>query len=50
MDNTAFAGVIVGQAVPLVGQFGSASIGSGGNGRFALATLNDFDGYMADCH
>ena len=44
MDNAAFAGVVMGQAVPLICQFGAAAVGGCGNGGFALAALDDFDG------
>ena len=48
MDNAALVGVVVGQAVPLICQFSAAAVGSCGNGGFALAALDDFDGDMAD--
>ena len=48
MDNAALVGVVMGQAVPLICQLGSAAIGGCGNGGFALAALDDFDGDMAD--
>ena len=48
MDNAAFSGVVMGQAVPLICQFGAAAVGGCGNGGFALAALDDFDGDMAD--
>ena len=47
MDNAAFAGVIVGQAVPFIRQLGSASVGGCGNSGTALAALDDTDGDMA---
>ena len=46
MDNAAFAGVIVGQAVPFIRQLGSAAVGGCGNSGTALAALNDTDGDM----
>src|SRR5699024_17623 len=47
MDNAAFPGVIMGQAVPSIRQFGSASVGGCGNSGTALAALDDTDGDMA---
>ena len=47
MDNAAFPGVIVGQAVPFIRQPGSASVGGCGNSGTALAALDDTDGDMA---
>ena len=47
MDNAAFPGVIMGQAVPFIRQFGSASVGGCGNSGTALAALDDTDGDMA---
>ena len=46
MDNAAFPGVIMGQAVPFIRQFGSASVGGCGNSGTALAALDDTDGDM----
>ena len=48
MDNAALVGLVVGQTVPLICQFGAAAIGGCGNGGFALAALDNFDGDMAD--
>ena len=47
MDNAAFAGVIVGQAVPFIRQLGSAAVGGCGNSGTALAALDDTDGDVA---
>src|SRR5699024_2070639 len=47
MDNAALPGVIMGQAVPFICQFGSASVGGCGNSGTALAALDDTDGDMA---
>ena len=47
MDNAAFPGVIMGQAVPFIRQFGSASVGGCGNSGTPLAALDDTDGDMA---
>ena len=47
MDNAALPGVIMGQAVPFIRQFGSASVGGCGNSGTALAALDDTDGNMA---
>ena len=47
MDNAALPGVIMGQAVPFIRQFGSASVGGCGNSGTALAALDDTDGDMA---
>ena len=41
MDDAALPGVIMGQAVPFICQFGSASVGSCGNSGTALAALDD---------
>ena len=49
MDNAALPGVIMGQAVPFIRQFGSASVGGCGNSGTALAALDDTDGNMARC-
>ena len=49
MDNAAFAGVVVGQAVPLVHQLFAAPIGGSGHSGLALAPLNDLDGTMKNC-
>ena len=46
MDNAAFPGVIMGQAVPFIRQFGSASVGGCGNSGTARAALDDTDGDM----
>ena len=46
MDNAALPGVIMGQAVPFIRQFGSASVGGCGNSGTALAALDDTDGKM----
>ena len=43
MDNAALPGVIVGQAVPFIRQFGSTSVGGCGNSGTALAALDDTD-------
>ena len=48
MDNAALVGVVMGQAVPLICQLGSAAIGGCGNGGFALAALYDFNRDMTD--
>ena len=47
MDNAAFPGVVMGQAVPFICQLGSASVGGCGNSGTALAALDDTDGNMA---
>ena len=47
MDNAALPGVIMGQAVPFIRQFGSAAVGGCGNSGTALAALDDTDGDMA---
>ena len=47
MDNAALPGVIMGQAVPFIRQFGSASVGGCSNSGTALAALDDTDGNMA---
>ena len=49
MDNTALAGVVVGQAVPLVHQLFAAPIGGSSHGGLALAPLDDLDGTMKNC-
>ena len=46
MDDAALPGVIMGQAVPFICQFGSASVGGCGNSGTALAALDDTDGKM----
>ena len=46
MDNAAFAGVIVGQAVPFIRQLCPAAVGGCGNSGTALAALDDTDGDM----
>ena len=43
MDNAAFAGVIMGQAVPFICQLCPASVGGCGNSGTALAALDDTD-------
>ena len=50
MDNAGFAGVVMGQAVPLIRQLGSTAVGGCGNGRPALAALDDADGDMTKIH
>ena len=50
MDNAAFPGVIMGQAVPFIRQFGSASVGGCGNSGTALAALDDTDGDMTEIY
>ena len=50
MDNAALPGVIMGQAVPFIRQFGSASVGGCGNGRTACAALDDTDGDMTEIY
>ena len=47
MDNAALPGVIMGQAVPLIRQLGSAAVGGCGNSGTALAALDDTDGDIA---
>ena len=46
MDNAALPGVIMGQAVPFIRQFGSAAVGGCGNSGTALSALDDTDGKM----
>ena len=48
MDNTAFAGVVVGHSVPLICQLFAASVGGCGNGCFALAPADNADITMID--
>ena len=48
MDNTAFAGVVVGHSVPLVCQLLSCAVGCCGYGRFALAPADNADITMID--
>ena len=48
MDNTAFAGVVVGHSVPFVCDFLSASVGGCGNGGFAFAPADNADITMVD--
>ena len=50
MDNAALPGVIMGQAVPFIRQFGSASVGGCGNSGTALAALDDTDGDMTEIY
>ena len=50
MDNAAFPGVVVDQAVPFIRQFGSASVGGCGNSGTALAALDDTDGDMTEIY
>ena len=50
MDNAGFVGIVMGQAVPFIGELGSAAVGGCGNGRPALAALDDTDGSMAKIH
>ena len=49
MNNAAFAGVVMGQAVPLVHQLFTAPIGGSGHSGLALAPLDDLDGTMKNC-
>ena len=49
MDNTAFAGVVVGHSVPLVCDFLAASVGGSGYGGFAFSPADDLDAAMVDC-
>ena len=46
MDNSAFAGVIMRHAVPLIDHLCAAAICSSGNDRFSLAALYQLDGAM----
>lgn len=50
MDNAALPGVIMGQAVPFIRQFGSASVGGCGNSGTACAALDDTDGDMTEIY
>ena len=50
MDNAAFPGVIMGQAVPFIRQFGSASVGGCGNSGTARAALDNTDGDMTEIY
>ena len=43
MDNTAFAGVVMGHSVPFVCQLFAASVGGCGNGRFAFSSAHNAD-------
>jgi hypothetical protein len=49
MDNTTFACVVMGQAVPLVHQFFAAPICGSGHGGLALAPLDDLDWTVKNC-
>ena len=49
MDNTTFACVVMGQAVPLVHQFFAAPICGSGHSGLALAPLDNLDGTMENC-
>ena len=46
MDNAAFAGVIMGLAVPFIRQLCPAAVSGCGNSGTALAALDDADGDM----
>ena len=50
MDNAAFPGVVVDQAVPFIRQFGSASVGGCGNSGTARAALDNTDGDMTEIY
>ena len=49
MDDAGFMRVVVGHAVPIVGQLLAAPIGSSGNSRTAHAPLDDLDGTVKNC-
>ena len=44
MDNAGFMRVVMGQAVPLVGQPFAAPVGGSGNSRTAYTPLDDLNG------
>ena len=50
MDNTGFSGVVMGYSIPFICQLRSAAVGGCGNGRPALAALDDTDGDMTEIY
>ena len=49
MDDAALSGVVMDYAVPFVCDFLAASVGSSGNGRFAIPSADDLDAAMINC-
>ena len=50
MDYAAIFGVVMGNAVPLVGELFAAAVGGGSYGTFALAAFDNLDTAMVNRH
>ncbi len=50
MDNTGLMRIVMGQAVPFVGQLLAAPVGGGSDSRAAYAPLDNLNGTVKDCY